>query len=114
MARTAGLEVLKRGGAWAAVDVPVGAADHPLVVNGGDLTEVWTNGRWRSAPHRVVPVVGANGASRDRSSAAFFTGPDRDAVVAPIVRPGDAPRFAPTTAGAHLDAKLAATNTLSS
>ena len=25
-----------------------------LFVNAGDLTSLWTNGRWRSAPHRVT------------------------------------------------------------
>ena len=102
---------MQRTGEWVNVSLPVGAPEAPLVVNAGDLTELWTNGRWRSAPHRVVPVFPHGRVSLDRLSVAFFTGPDHDALVEPIVLLGDAPRYEPTTAGAHLAMKLAATNT---
>ena len=37
-------------GSWHGVPSRAGA----LLVNAGDLIQVWTNDRWRSPPHRVV------------------------------------------------------------
>ena len=106
-----GLQVQLADGRWLnaprEADAPARDGDEPLLfVNAGDLTARWTNGRWRSAPHRVVNTEIA----RARRSLVFFTGPDDDAEISPIVAAGDTARFAPITAGAHLRAKLGISN----
>ncbi|KAJ8605147.1 hypothetical protein CTAYLR_000487 [Chrysophaeum taylorii] len=102
-----GLQLEKRDGSF--VDVlPVPDA---FVVNAGDLTELWTNGVWRSAPHRVVPVpTDANpNVSAERCAIAFFTGPSEAAVITPILHPGDEPKFDGVAAGDWLRIKIGAT-----
>jgi isopenicillin N synthase-like dioxygenase len=96
-----GLQVLDRDGrAW--VDVPPVAG--AFVVNIGDLMARWTNDRFRSTVHRVVPPEG-----RDRYSVVFFMDLDHHAqieVLPTCVPPGEQPRYVPTTAGEHLLAKF--------
>ena len=46
-----GLEILNRQQEW----VPVTPCKPQVVVNLGDLMERWTNGKWVSSLHRVVP-----------------------------------------------------------
>ncbi|KAJ1628301.1 hypothetical protein T492DRAFT_158532 [Pavlovales sp. CCMP2436] len=87
-------------GGWSAV--PPGG----LVVNAGDLVELWVNGRWRSAMHRV----GNSALAKRRLSLAFFTGPRGDARIEPIVREGEEARFEAVIAGEHLARKLAVSN----
>ena len=76
-----GLQVDAGGGDWRGVPslgeavAATGTAPPPpteaaIFVNVGDMLQRWSNGRWRSAPHRV-PVPTA----RDRCSAAFFFRP---------------------------------------
>jgi isopenicillin N synthase-like dioxygenase len=94
-----GLEVRVRG-QW----VPVPFRPGSLVCNVGDMMEVATGGRVRSAPHRV-PVP-----ERDRVSFALFLDPAWDAVVVPLT--GDAARTTPNPArgptyGEYLTAKVA-------
>ena len=75
-----------------------------LVVNIGDLLARWTNDLFRSTPHRVVNTSG-----RARYSMAVFYDPDFDTEVEAIescVEPGAAPRYAPTTCGAHVMSKF--------
>lgn len=50
-----GLEILGPDGAWHGVRPVPGA----FIVNIGDLLARWTNDRWRSTLHRVVPPPGA-------------------------------------------------------
>jgi isopenicillin N synthase-like dioxygenase len=64
-----------RGDDWVLVEPRPGA----LVVNLGDMLQVWSNDRYRAPLHRVL----ASGA-RDRVSAPFFYNPSYDAVVAPL------------------------------
>jgi len=105
-----GLEVLLRTGEWHAVAPTPGA----LVVNAGDLLEVWTNGRWRSTVHRVAgPPPGSPAARRPRLSVPFFTGPHDDAVISAIptcVGEGRPSRYPPVRAGDHLLRKLGVSN----
>lgn len=68
-----GLEVRPRGRDWQ----PIVAPEDAIVVNLGDMLARWTNGRYASTPHRVVPV-----ADDDRYSIPFFVNPDPDTVVA--------------------------------
>lgn len=95
-----GLQVHNRAGEWIAAPPIPGT----LVVNIGDLLARWTNDLFRSTPHRVVNVSG-----RARYSMAVFYDPDFDAEVKAIpscVAPGEKPRYAPTTCGAHVLAKF--------
>ena len=76
-----------------------------FVINIGDLMHRWTNGRWKSALHRVV----ADPEGRRRASIAFFHNPDWDATIEPILTdPGGRPAFPAITAGPWLQAKFEA------
>lgn len=93
-----GLEVQATDGSWMELpSVPQG-----FVINIGDLMHRWTNGRWRSTLHRVV----SDPRGRARSSMAFFHNPNWDAVIEPILEPGEAPRFEPVVAGPWLRDKF--------
>ncbi|SMY07870.1 isopenicillin N synthase family dioxygenase [Flavimaricola marinus] len=70
---TPGLEVRKRGGGW----IPVSAEPGTFVINFGEMLEMWTEGRVRATPHRVV------GGADERLSVPLFFNPDHDANVAP-------------------------------
>jgi isopenicillin N synthase-like dioxygenase len=95
-----GLQVLAKSGQWlAAPPLP-----DTFVVNIGDMMERWTNGVFTSTRHRVVNASGA-----ERFSLPFFFDPDFAAPVACLptcLAPGETPKFPPTTAGAHLLAKI--------
>lgn len=94
-----GLQVQGSDGHW--LDVP--PVDGSFVVNVGDMTQRWTNDRWRSTLHRVVN----RHAGRDRFSIAYFFDLDRDARIEPLptcVSPGHPARYGPLTAGEHLEA----------
>ena len=95
-----GLQVQSPDGTWTDVQ-PV---DGGLIVNVGDLMERWSNDRWRSTMHRVVPA----GPGR-RLSIPFFHNANWDARIECIVDDGDVPRHEPTTAGRHLMAKYRST-----
>lgn len=100
--RIGGLEVRDERGDWH----PVASAAEEVIVNSGDLLERWSNGRYRSTPHRVQP----RRSGEPRLSIAFFLDPDSDTLVEAIpacVPPGEAPRFAPVTAGEHVQQMLA-------
>lgn len=95
-----GLEVRLPSGDWAAATPVAGA----LVVNLGDMIPRWTNGLYRSNPHRVRNVHSGGAA---RHSIPFFYTPDYEAQVVPVptcVPAGEVPRFAPCTVGEHLQA----------
>lgn len=101
-----GLQVMGPDGEWSDV-MPVSGA---FIVNLGDLMAQWTNDRWRSTYHRVInPPREVAGTSR-RHSLVYFHQPNHDARIECLpgcVEPGLAPKYAPTTSGAHLLAQLA-------
>jgi isopenicillin N synthase-like dioxygenase len=100
-----GLEVRGLDGQWRSAPPLPGCA----LVNTGDLMERWTNGRFKSTPHRVLPVTG----TRDRYSIALFVDPDTAVNVECIpdcAVPGEPPRYPPITAGEHIRQKIAATH----
>ncbi|RLN29292.1 hypothetical protein C2845_PM05G13780 [Panicum miliaceum] len=71
-----GLQLLRRGpDRWVTVPAPPGA----FVVVLGDLFQLLTNGRFRSAFHRAVV-----NRERDRISVPYFLGPPADMEVAPL------------------------------
>jgi isopenicillin N synthase-like dioxygenase len=99
-----GLEVQRPDGSWAAVP----PEPNLLVVNLGDAMARWTNDRWRSTLHRVVPV------SQRRQSIAFFHNANWDALIECLptcLGPGESPRYAPMDAGPHLMSKFRSTVT---
>lgn len=107
-----GLQILGPDGQWHDV-VPMPGA---LLVNLGDLTAQWTNDRWRSTLHRVVPPPNdASGGALRRSVAFFFDG-NYDALVECVptcTSADDPPKYAPVVAGEHLIAKVLGPRTLS-
>lgn len=69
-----GLEVRKRGGGW----IPVAAPPGEFVINFGEMMEMWTAGRVRATPHRVI------GSDHERISVPLFFNPSYDTNVAPM------------------------------
>ncbi|MDQ6696470.1 MAG: isopenicillin N synthase family oxygenase, partial [Actinomycetota bacterium] len=106
-----GLQIVGPDGAWHDV-VPAPGA---LLINLGDLLAQWTNDRWRSTLHRVIPPPPGSGGAARRRSAAFFHDGNYDALVEclPTCATADQPaRYAPVLAGDHLLAKLVGPRTL--
>src|SRR6267142_5785346 len=86
-----GLQLRLPSGAW--LDVPY--VPDSYAVNAGDMMYRWTNGRFKSTPHRALPPVG-----RHRYAIPFFLGPHIDTVIAclPTCQTADDPaRFPPIT-----------------
>ena len=91
-----GLQLRLPSGDW--LDVPY--VPDSYAVNSGDMLTRWTNGRFKSTPHRVLPPVG-----RHRYAIPFFLGPHLDSVIAclPTCQGPDNPaRFPPITYDAYL------------
>lgn len=79
-----------------------------LLVNLGDMTALWTNDRWRSTLHRVVPPPAAGGVAR-RRSVALFLDANYDARIECLptcATPEQPPKYPPVLAGEHLIAKI--------
>jgi isopenicillin N synthase-like dioxygenase len=106
-----GLQVLQHDGVWLDVQPDPGA----FLINLGDLTAQWTNDRWRSTLHRVVPPPGDATGAALRRSVAFFHDGNYDALIECLptcCSPENPARYAPVTAGEHLMAKLLGPRTL--
>jgi isopenicillin N synthase-like dioxygenase len=91
-----GLQVRTPAGEW--LDVPY--VPDSYAVNTGDMMYRWTNGRFKSTPHRAVPPVG-----RHRYAIPFFLGPHIDTVIECLPTcqgPAAPPRFPPITYEAYL------------
>lgn len=72
-----------------------------FVINIGDMMMRWTNGQFRSTPHRVV-----NRAQQARYSMPYFANPDFDSIIAPIpslVTPGNDAAWPPLHFGQFMD-----------
>jgi isopenicillin N synthase-like dioxygenase len=96
--RHGGLEIRMPDGQW----VPATPIDGTFVVNLGDMVPRWTNGLYRSNPHRVRNL---HSGGAPRYSIPFFYEPDylaRIEAVPGTVPEGESPRYAPCTAGEHL------------
>lgn len=94
--RVPGLEILTRDEQW--IEAPA-LAGH-FLLNNADLCSRWTNGRFRSAPHRVINKTGER-----RHSIPFFTATRHDVVLECLPTcqgPGNAPKFEPITYGDYV------------
>ena len=67
--------------------------------------QILTNGLFRSCVHRVANPDPSDATAR--LSLVLFTGPRPDARLAPLAALGP-PKWAPTTSGEHVKAKIAA------
>jgi isopenicillin N synthase-like dioxygenase len=86
-----GLQVRTPAGDW--LDVPY--IPGSFAVNSGDMMARWTNGRFKSTPHRALPPVG-----RHRYAIPFFLGPHIDTVIACLPTcqgPDNPPKYPPIT-----------------
>jgi isopenicillin N synthase-like dioxygenase len=88
-----GLQVQTPDGTW--VDAPYAAG--AFTVNVGDLLARWTNDRWRSTRHRVLPPP-AEAPGEELISLIVFLEADVDALIEPI---GPGSSYAPVTAGEY-------------
>lgn len=80
-----GLQANSKRHGW----IDVAPVPGTIVVNIGDVLQVWTNDRCTAGEHRVLPVR----SERGRYSTPFFYQPRYDAVVQPWVRDGERPRY---------------------
>ena len=91
-----GLQLRLPSGDW--LDVPY--VPDSYAVNSGDMMARWTNGRFKSTPHRALPPVG-----RPRYAIPFFLGPHLDTEIAclPTCQGPDNPaKFPPITYDTYL------------
>ena len=75
------------------LDVPY--VPNSFVVNSGDMLHRWTNGHYKSTPHRALPPIG-----RARYAIPYFLGPHLDTEIkclATCQGPDDPPQFSPIT-----------------
>ena len=82
-----GLQAYSKTDQW--IDVPPQLGT--IVVNIGDVMQVWSNDRCTAGVHRVLPVRSEHG----RYSTPFFYQPRFDAVVEPWVSQGETVQFQP-------------------
>ncbi|MEQ8839587.1 MAG: 2OG-Fe(II) oxygenase family protein [Acidimicrobiales bacterium] len=97
-----GLQIRAVDGTW----LDVAPDPDMFVVNLGDSISQWTNGRWPSTVHRVVP------STMPRQSMAFFHMANWDATIEALpgcVEAGEAPRHPPVQAGPWLMKKFRST-----
>jgi len=101
-----GLQVQDDHGNW--IDAP--AVKDSLIVNTGDMLKQWTNDRWRSNEHRVLPPS-AEAPDEELISLVFFHEPDADAMIEPFdtcVSADNPARYEPVAAMDYLAEKFAA------
>ena len=86
-----GLQVRMPSGEW--LDVPF--VPGSFAVNSGDMLHRWSNGRFKSTPHRALPPQG-----QDRYAIPFFLGPRFDQIIECLPTcsgPDNPPRWPPIT-----------------
>jgi isopenicillin N synthase-like dioxygenase len=101
-----GLQVQSKNGDW----IDVTPIPGTFIVNLGDLMAEWTNDRWVSTMHRVVPPPFEVAERSRRLSLVFFHQPNYDTVVECLPTCRDTsrpPRYGRITSGEHLYGKIA-------
>ncbi|MEM9026273.1 MAG: 2OG-Fe(II) oxygenase family protein [Verrucomicrobiota bacterium] len=102
-----GLQVQNVNGEW--VDAP--PIPGTVVINTGDLIARWSNDRFKSTPHRVVPRPAAM--KNGRLSIAFFSDPDPDVMIEAIpscVSAGSPAKYPPISAGDYIAERIRVSN----
>ena len=97
-----GLQAQNRAGEW----VDVVAAPDEFIINIGDLMMNWTNDRWVSTLHRVVPPV--EDLTNRRQSIPFFFNPNPDAIIECLdscCSPTNPAKYPPVLASKHHNLK---------
>lgn len=97
--RQKGLQVMTRADEW--IDVPV--IPEAYIVNIGDMMEAWSNGVFRSTPHRVLNL------SAERYSMPYFVAANHDALIKPfdsLISAENPPKYDGFLAGLHLERML--------
>ena len=92
---------MKDGDEW--IDVP--PVEGAVNINTGDLMTHWSNNRYPSTCHRVLPLIGG----QERHSIAFFTDPDSATLVECLpscVTEHNPAAYEPITAGEHIQYKI--------
>jgi isopenicillin N synthase-like dioxygenase len=97
------LQVRTKDGEW----VDAKATPGGFVINIGDLMAQWTNDRWVSTVHRVLPPPPEHMHDSRRIAIPFFHQPNYDAVITCIDDTAP-PKYQPETSGDHLHRKLSA------
>ncbi len=95
-----GLQVRASDGSWIEPDVP----EHALLVNTGEMLELWSGGRMPATPHRVLNPSGA-----ERYSFPWFLVPNHAVTVRALLPPIDGFARAPMPVG-ELSAEVWRTN----
>lgn len=90
-----GLQAQSRQKEWINVVAP---EDH-FIINIGDLMMNWTNDKWISTLHRVIP------GNERRMSIPFFHNPNPDAIIECICN-DENPKYEPVLAKTHLEMKV--------
>jgi isopenicillin N synthase-like dioxygenase len=101
-----GLQVCDESGEW--VDAPV--VPGGLTINTGDLLRRWTNNRWCSNIHRVLPPP-AELPTEELISLVFFGEPSHDTIVETFdscISDDNPAKYEPIPAREYLDEKMAA------
>lgn len=73
-----GLLVRTTAGEWIEATCPLEA----LLINTGDMMELWSGGRFVSTPHQVVNTTG-----KERYAFPYFLAPSHDVTIEPLVEP---------------------------
>lgn len=92
----AGLQARVGEDQW--LDVPY--VPGSFVVNSGDMLHRWTNGHYKSTPHRALPPIG-----QDRYAIPYFLGPHMDTLIECLPTcqgPGNPPQYEPMTYSDYL------------
>ncbi len=106
----AGLQIVGPDGEW----IDVVPEPDAVVINIGDALAMWTNDKWRSTLHRVVPPADTDGPVLRRSFPFFHDG-NADAVIECLpscLAPGEQPKYPPVTIGEHIANKVLAGRSL--
>jgi len=95
-----GLQVRAASGQW----LPANRVPGSILLNIGDLLEMWTGGRYPATMHRVMVPDDESVRSLSRQSIAFFIHPDDEVTIQPLQ--GSHTRFPPITSREHTEKRF--------
>ncbi|XP_064101018.1 uncharacterized protein LOC135211687 [Macrobrachium nipponense] len=97
-----GLQVCDRSGNWTNADFIPGT----VLVNIGDLLQLWTSGKFKATKHRVIIPEDEARRRKCRRSVVYFVHPDDSLLIEPLDGSRD---FQPITSRRHLEERIAET-----